>query len=92
MFNELAAGLGEMKEMNMNKEIVIDCKNDGTVSGMHFDEFDLGFLGKKTVRRASEIIHNPETDLWDILLPTQITPPSSGRRFSLMELAPFTAV
>ena len=31
----------------MSKEIVIDCKDSGVVEGMHFDNFDLGFLGKK---------------------------------------------
>lgn len=55
----------------MSKEIVIDCNSNGTVEGLHFDAFDLGFLGRKHVERASEIFHNAETDLWDILLPSQ---------------------
>ena len=51
------------------KEIVIDMKADGKVEGMHFDEFDLGFLGNKHVSRASEIFYNEETQMWDIILP-----------------------
>ena len=50
---------------------MIDCKNDGTVEGLHFDQFDLGFLGPKTVTRASEIVYNEATQLWDVVLPGQ---------------------
>jgi hypothetical protein len=58
----------------MNKEIVIDCNPNGAVEAMHFDEFDLRFLGAKRVERASEIFHNKATDEWDILLPGQDAP------------------
>ena len=71
----------------MSKEIVIDCKNDGTVYAMHFDQFDLGFLGRKTVTRASEIFYNDDTELWDILLPDQETPHSACQGFSGYDVA-----
>lgn len=56
------------------KELVLDIGNDGSAQAMHFDEFDLGFLGKKKISRASEIMHNEETDLWDIYLPEKNMP------------------
>ncbi|MCK5307057.1 MAG: hypothetical protein KAJ73_00460 [Zetaproteobacteria bacterium] len=51
------------------KEMVIDFSPAGPVEGMHFDQFDLNFLGKKKVTRASEIFHNGDSDKWDIILP-----------------------
>jgi hypothetical protein len=48
--------------------IVIDFAPDGAVEAMHRDEFDLGFLGAKSIARASEIEFNEETQLWDIWL------------------------
>lgn len=47
-------------------ELVIDCKSDGTVESMYCDKFQLGFLGKQSISRASEIAFNTETQLWDI--------------------------
>lgn len=87
MYEELKQGLKEMKESKVNKEIVIDCKSDGVVEGMHFDEFDLNFLGKKSVSRASEIFHNEETDMWDVLLPDQAEPHSICKGFSGYDVA-----
>lgn len=55
--------------MQKTKEIVVDFSDKGSVAGMHFDDFDLGFLGRKHVTRASEIFHNSETQLWDVILP-----------------------
>lgn len=55
----------------MNKEFVIDFNNGGSAQGMHFDEFDLGFLGKKHIERASEIFHDETDDSWKIILPGQ---------------------
>lgn len=71
----------------MAKEIVIDCKANGTVESMHFDEFDLKFLGRKSVKRASEIMHNPETDLWDIEIPESGVHPQSSRGFTGYDIA-----
>lgn len=56
------------------KEMVIDFSPAGPVEGMHFDDFDLSFLGKKKVTRASEIFHNGDTDKWDITLPEDDEP------------------
>ena len=49
--------------------IVIDISPLGRVAGMHRDEFNLKFLGKQTITRASEITHNPETQQWEIRVP-----------------------
>lgn len=65
----------------MSDLIVIDIKEDGVVEGLHFDEFDLKFLGRKKVRRASEIFHDEATDRWDVLLPGQIVPYPGARGF-----------
>jgi hypothetical protein len=56
------------------QEIVIDINPTGKVEGMHFDQFDLGFLGDKRVERASEIMHNSTTQKWDIVLPGMTLP------------------
>ena len=50
-------------------ELVIDIGAQGKVEALHFDEFDLGFLGEKKISRASEIHFNEDTQLWDIILP-----------------------
>lgn len=71
----------------MSKEIVIDVNPSGVASGMHFDEFPLSFLGKATVERASEIFHNQETQLWDVLLPGQETPHEAAKGFSGYDVA-----
>lgn len=54
-------------------DIVIDIAPNGRVSGMHRDEFNLNFLGKQTITRASELTHNPDSQRWEIRLP-----PASG--------------
>jgi len=56
------------------KELVIDISADGKAEAMHFDEFDLGFLGKKKISRASEIFYNEDSELWDIILPGEDHP------------------
>jgi len=53
-------------------EIVIDFNDTGTVEGLHHDEFDLKFLGRKIVGRASEIFHDADSDTWYVLLPHQV--------------------
>ncbi len=47
--------------------LVLDIQPDGRTSGIHTDDFDLGFLGKKSVRRQSEIVFNEGTEGWDIM-------------------------
>lgn len=59
-------------------ELVIDINPRGKVEALHFDEFDLGFLGPKNISRASEIHFNTETQLWDIILPDRVTPECSS--------------
>ncbi len=46
--------------------MVIDFRPDGAVEAMHRDRFNLGFLGKQQVSRASEIIFDENTQKWDI--------------------------
>ena len=58
------------------QELVIDIDTDGKTSAMHFDEFDLKFLGKKKITRASEIFYNDSTEKWDITLPGDSKPVS----------------
>lgn len=55
------------------KEIVINIAEDGPVTALHFDEFDLGFLGQKKVERASEILFNEDSQDWRIEIP-DLTP------------------
>ena len=50
------------------EELVISFEKNGSVNAMHSDKFNLGFLGKKKVVRASDIKHDPETDTWGIHL------------------------
>lgn len=54
--------------MPKNKEIVIDINPAGAASGMHFDEFDLGFLGDKDIQRASDIKWNRQFAWWEIIV------------------------
>jgi hypothetical protein len=56
------------------EELVIDISPEGKVEALHMDEFDLGFLGKKKISRASEIHFNEESQLWDIILPGRDKP------------------
>lgn len=56
-------------ENNMEKEIIIDINPTGKTSGLHFDEFPLGFLGEQVIGRASEIFFNGEKQNWEVILP-----------------------
>ncbi len=47
-------------------ELVLDISTVGGVESMHMDAFDLSFLGRKKVVRQTDILHNPDTDKWDI--------------------------
>lgn len=49
----------------------ISCKPDGSVEAMYCDNFQLGFLGKQRITRASEILFNEDTQLWDIHVVTE---------------------
>lgn len=51
--------------------IVIDILNTGVVESLHFDKFDLGFLGRKEIRRASEILWDEDRQEWYLKLPGQ---------------------
>lgn len=48
--------------------MVIDFRPDGGIEAMHRDAFPMGFLGKQTIRRASDIRHDEENDTWTIFL------------------------
>ena len=48
--------------------MVISFGGSGLVEAMHRDEFNLSFLGKRTIKRASEIIFNDDTSRWDIFI------------------------
>lgn len=47
-------------------EMVYDFAIDGRVEGMHTDKFSLAFLGQQSISRASDIVFNHATQLWDI--------------------------
>lgn len=68
-------------------EIVIDVSASGKTEAMHFDEFPLSFLGPMNVTRASEIFHNPETQLWDVILPDETQACAQARGFSGYDVA-----
>ena len=53
----------------MENGIVIDITDTGVVQAMHMDEFPLTFLGKASIERATEIVFDEVTQLWDIVLP-----------------------
>lgn len=46
--------------------MVIDFKPNGSVEAMHRDKFNLSFLGKQSIQRASDIKFNDDTQQWDI--------------------------
>ena len=74
--------------MSKAQEIVINIGPDGSASGLHFDEFDLGFLGKKEISRASEIFFNDMTQKWDVVLPGNSNPVSDDAKgFATYEAA-----
>lgn len=50
----------------MYKGHVIDFRPDGSVQAMHNDRFDLAFLGRQKVERATEIKFNESTQRWGI--------------------------
>ena len=48
--------------------MVITFGTGGKVEAMHRDAFNLSFLGKRTITRASEILFNDDTNHWDIYM------------------------
>ncbi len=48
--------------------MVIDFRPNGEVEAMHRDAFDLSFLGKQSIKRASDIRHDQQTQSWTIFL------------------------
>lgn len=55
-------------------ELIIDITEKGQVQSLHMDEFDLGFLGDKKITRASNIVFNELTQMWNIILPKDESP------------------
>ena len=51
-----------------HKALVVSFLPTGQVESLHNDKFDLGFLGDKTIKRATEILFNEETQDWYIVL------------------------
>jgi hypothetical protein len=49
--------------------MVIDITPAGEVSAMHREQFPLSFLGKQSIRRASEIKFDEGTQKWDVHVP-----------------------
>lgn len=54
--------------LSPNKELVISFSDDGTVESMTSDAFPLDFLGRQSVRRATEIVFNEQNQNWEISL------------------------
>lgn len=48
------------------RELVIEFQPTGKVLSMHQDEFDLGFLGNKRIRRQTEIVFRESNQKWGI--------------------------
>lgn len=53
--------------------MVLDFNSDGSAQSMHRDEFNLGFLGRQEIVRASEIKFDTATQRWNILVPCEST-------------------
>ncbi len=47
-------------------ELVIEIGCTGVTEALHTDNFDLGFLGDKKVRRQTDILFNESTQKWNI--------------------------
>ena len=74
----VAAITGEEKDMS--DEIIIDISTSGKTTGLHMDEFPLGFLGDLSIGRASEIFFNKDKQNWEVILPedTHAVEPAKG--------------
>lgn len=71
--------------------IVIDINGDGTVEAMHRDGFPLSFLGKMQIRRASELLFDPETQSWYIQPWTYEDGASEPTRHNVPEASGFSS-
>jgi hypothetical protein len=49
-------------------DMVISFGTSGRVEAMHNDAFNLAFLGKREITRASEILFNDVTNSWDVFM------------------------
>ena len=47
-------------------DMVIDFSPEGSVEAMHRDQFALGFLGKQSISRASDIKFDEDSQTWAI--------------------------
>lgn len=47
-------------------ELVINFKADGTIESLYTDSFNLSFLGKQHIERATDIRFNDSSQLWEI--------------------------
>jgi hypothetical protein len=48
--------------------LVITFDPSGQVESLHIDQFDLGFLGKKSIQRATDIVYDEAKETWGIYL------------------------
>lgn len=55
--------------MSEKTQIVIKIDPHGTVHALHYDNFDLGFLGPKKIERASEILFDEPDQTFYVQLP-----------------------
>lgn len=67
--------------------MVYDFSPEGGVSGLHRDTFSLAFLGKQAIKRASEIVFNEESQLWDVVLPEHDAPAPEAAGFDSYDTA-----
>lgn len=52
----------------MKQTMVISVTTTGRVGSMHFDSFNLAFLGEREIKRASDIVFSQQTGTWDIYM------------------------
>jgi hypothetical protein len=74
--------------------MVIDFTADGGAEAMHRDGFDLGFLGKQKIERASDIRFDEDKQSWAIWLntPNGYILPDNASGFATYETARKTEV
>lgn len=53
---------------NPQDAVVITFDDQGGAESLHIDKFDLGFLGKKTIVRATDIVFDESAQTWTIYL------------------------
>lgn len=51
--------------------LVITFDSEGSAESLHIDQFDLGFLGKKHITRATDITFDDDSQTWTIYLLTE---------------------